>query len=245
MNITPELLTSLNLSNAEAAVYLATLELGQGSILDIARKSGVKRSSIYNFIEELKTRGLLIETKKKKRAVFSAAPPRSLVEIEQTRLKDLHRLLPELEAIENQSRTKPRVTFYEGLDGIKQVYADSLRTPGQIIRGYSDFEAGLKVVGDAYYTEHYVLERKKKNIFYHAIARDNQASHDWAKWDNQGLRETRFMPGEGVTTEMNIYGDHIALISFRAKIPFAVLIEDKDLAHSMRLVWQQLWDRLG
>ena len=44
-----ELIKSLGLSEAEIAVYLATLELGQANVQEISRKSGVKRTSIYNF----------------------------------------------------------------------------------------------------------------------------------------------------------------------------------------------------
>jgi predicted transcriptional regulator len=244
MNITPELLQSLNLSSSEAAVYLAALELGESSILEIARESGVKRSSIYNFLEELKSRGLIIETKKKKRAVFSAAPPRSLVEIENTRLKDLQRLLPELEAVENKSRTKPRVTFHEGIEGIKHAYTDSFKAKGSIL-GFSDFDAGLKVMGYDYYTDYYEPERARRKLYYRAIVRDSAETREYIKDDNRYWRESKILPGEGVSTEINIYNDTVCLNSFRAKKPFAVLIEDKDLAQSLRYVWQQLWDRLG
>lgn len=121
------MLKSLNLSEAQAAMYLATLELGQATMQAIAKKSGIKRTSIYNFIEEMKERQLIVETRKKKRNVYSAVAPSNLVEIEKARLRELEVLMPELTAIQNKGRNKPRVTFYEGLEGIKEVYADSLK----------------------------------------------------------------------------------------------------------------------
>ena len=48
-----ELIQTLGLSEHEAAVYLAALELGEANIQEISRKSGVKRTSIYNFIDTL------------------------------------------------------------------------------------------------------------------------------------------------------------------------------------------------
>lgn len=243
MRISSELLTSLNLSNTEAAVYLAALELGEGSILDISRESGIKRSSIYNFIGVLKTRGLIVETKKKKRAVFSAAPPHTLVEIEHTRLNDLVRLLPELEAVENKSRSKPRVTFHEGIEGIKHAYTDSFKAKESIL-GFSDFDAGLDVMGYDYYTDYYEPERSKRKLWYRAIVRDSVKTREYLKDDNKFWRESKILPGEGVSTEINIYNDTIALNSFRSKKPFAVLIEDKDVAQSLRYLWHELWDRL-
>ena len=70
-----ELIQTLGLSEQEVAVYLAALELGEAHIQDISRKSGVKRTSIYNFIDALKERQLLSEIKKGKRKLYSAVSP--------------------------------------------------------------------------------------------------------------------------------------------------------------------------
>lgn len=242
--INPEILASLHLTEAQAAVYVAALELGEGSILDIARKSRVKRSSVYNFIEDLKIRGLIIETHKKKRAVFSAASPRTLLEIEHARLKDLQRLMPELEAIENKSRTKPRVTFYEGVEGMKEMYADTLKYRDVRIDGFSDFEASTKVLGDRYFRDYYILERKKRGIMHRGILKDDPAGRAYQRDDNKHLRESRLLPGRGVSTEIQMCGDKVWLKSFRAKTPLGVIIEDHDIADSLHYVWEQLWERL-
>ena len=127
IKLSKQLLKSLNLSADEAAVYLATMELGQATIQVIAKKSGVKRTTIYHFIEELKERGLLQETRKKKRNVYTAVHPKQLLTIEQVRLKELEHLIPELTAVYNKSTTKPRVTFYEGVNDIKDALADLIR----------------------------------------------------------------------------------------------------------------------
>jgi len=53
MNQLNETLLQMGLNEKEAKVYLACLELGGATIAEIAEKSGVKRTSIYNFLEEL------------------------------------------------------------------------------------------------------------------------------------------------------------------------------------------------
>ena len=45
-------------------------------------------------------------------------------------------------------------------------------------------------------------------------------------------------------TEINIYGDKVALMSYRTKIPFCVLIEDHNIAETLRSAWKELWERL-
>src|SRR3989344_3445304 len=111
------LLSSLGLSEAQAMIYTTALELGESNMQQLSRKSDIKRTSIYNFIDELKNRGLIVETRKKKHKVYSAVHPRQLLEIEKTKIIELEHAMPELLAIQNKSKTKPRVTFYDGIEG--------------------------------------------------------------------------------------------------------------------------------
>ena len=54
----------------------------------------------------------------------------------------------------------------------------------------------------------------------------------------------KFIKAEELKTEINIYGDKVAMMSFRSNPPFAVLIENKDIAETLRTAWQELWERL-
>lgn len=238
------MLKSLNLSEAQGAVYVAALELGQATMQALAKKSGVKRTSIYNFIEEMKERQLIVETRKKKRNVYSAVAPDQLMEMERLRLHELQQLMPELTAIQNKGRNKPHVTFYEGVEGIKEVYADSLKEK-KTIYGFWDYENATKVMGEEYYDSYYRPERKRLNIFYKGILRDSPATRASLQYDNKAFRESKFIQKGEFTTEINIYGNKVALLSFLNKPPFGVLIEDKDIADTLRTAWENLWDKLG
>ena len=65
-----ELLNKLGLNQKEANVYMACLELGSGTIKELSEKSGVKRTSIYNFLEELKQKGLITQIQKGKKTIL-------------------------------------------------------------------------------------------------------------------------------------------------------------------------------
>lgn len=241
--ISAQLLKSLNLSEAQASVYLAALELGQATMQALAKKSGVKRTSIYNFIEEMKDRQLIVETRKKKRNMYSAVAPGNLLEIEKTRLQELETLMPELTAIQNKGRNKPRVTFYEGVEGLKEVFGDALKERKPVC-GFWDYENAEKVLGN-YLETHYRPERKRLNIFYKGILRDSPTTRAALKYDNKAFRESKFIKKGEFTTEINIYGNKVALLSFLNKPPFGVIIEDKDIADTLRTAWENLWDNLG
>ncbi len=236
------LLHSLNLTEAQASVYAAALELGVANMQQLATKSGIKRTSIYNFIEGMKERGFIVEITKRKRTMYSAVAPEQLVEIEKTRLAELEHALPELRAIQNESMTKPRVAFYDGIEGIKEVYADILKDKKEIV-AFEDLENMKKVLPDSFYSW-FPSERARRNIPIKAILRDSPEAREITKLDIRLLRKTKLINSSDWKTEINIYGDKVALMSYRTKIPFCVLIEDHNIAETLRSAWKELWERL-
>ena len=148
--ISKNILYSLGLSEQQVTVYLAALELGESNMQQLARKSGIKRTSIYNFIEELKDRGFIIEVKKKKRRMYSGVNPQQLLEIEKLRMKELEAVMPELMAIQNKSQTKPRVSFYEGIDNVLAVYDDQLKERKPIF-AFEDMEYMKMAMPESFY----------------------------------------------------------------------------------------------
>ena len=174
MKISKQLLRGLALNESQTAVYLAAMELGQANMQELARKSQVKRTSIYNFIEELKERGLIVETKKKNRRIYSATHPEQLIEIQKNRVSEMQHLLPELLAIYNKSNNKPRVTFYEGIEGVEQVYADMLKDKKPIC-AYEALEH-MKAGARKTFFSTWPFERAKRGITFKSITRSSRSS---------------------------------------------------------------------
>lgn|SRR3989338_1360392 len=231
----------LGVSDDEGKVYVAALELGEANMQELATKSGVPRTSIYNFMKSMVKRRLLATGKRKKRTVYSAIHPNQLLEIEHGRMRELQTLLPQLLAIHNKSKTKPIVTFHEGIEGIKEVLYDMLKE-GQTVSAWSDFKAMAENLGD-YYFDVFPAERAKKKIISRNIVSDNPKARELAKADAKYFRETKFWNAVDVKIEINIYANKVALNSYREN-PFAVVIEDVAIAETLRLVWQQQWESL-
>lgn len=236
------LFKELAVNDEQAKVYLAALELGQANMRELAEKAGLKRTSVYNYVKELIQKKLITIGKKRKRTVYSAIHPNMLIEIEKARLAELHRTLPELLAIYNKSKTKPRVTFYEGVDGIKEVLQDMLKEK-QPVSAFSDFKHMVAVFGD-YYFDVFPPERAKRGIISRNIVPDTPKARELAKKDARYLRETKFLQVPDLKTEINIYGDKVALNSYQSSPPFGVIIEDAHIAETLRTIWQQLWNKI-
>ena len=151
-------------------------------------------------------------------------------------------ILPELLAVYNKSRTKPRIVFYEGFDGIKEVYADTLKEKAMIV-GWSDYEQSKKIMGSYYQT--YAQERSKRGILYKVIARDTPAAQQKVESKNRELRDIRVGSLAGITTELYMYANKVAMISFRSSPLFAVIIEDPSIAETLRFIWEDAWNKLA
>ncbi len=233
---------TLGMEPMQAKVYVAALELGEATIQRLAHKSGVNRSTIYTFIDELKSRGYLLETRKGKRKVYSAVHPERLVEMEKNRFEELERMLPELLAINNESQRKPRVTYYEGWQGIEEVYGDMLRDKKEIT-AYEDVEH-LKGALPARIFDWFPKERAKRDILIRSISRDTKEAREFSKRNIGLLREVKFIKAADFKTDINIYGDKVALMDLRSDQPFCVLIENPHLADTMRILWKHFWDTL-
>lgn len=241
IKISKQLIQSLNLTPSQAKVYLAALELGQASMQDLSRKSEVKRTTIYKFIDDLKDRNLITEIKRKTRKFYSAVPPEQLVELQKNRLQELNDLLPQLKAIENSSVTKPRVLFYEGIDAVKELYSDTLKERKPIV-GWSDLSKTRNALGK--FIDEYPDERARRNITLKWIIPDSVDAREFTRRDYGLLRETKFLPNANFKIDVNIYGDKVSLVNAHSTNPFAVLIQNQDVADTLKEAWQQLWNRL-
>jgi hypothetical protein len=92
---------------------------------------------------------------------------------------------------------------------------------------------------------HFPKERARKGILIRSISRDTPFAREFSKKNIGLLRETKFLPAGEFKTDINIYGDKVALMDLRGKPPMCVLIENPFLAATMRIVWTALWERLG
>ena len=133
LNKLAEELQEIGLSEKEAQVYLATLELGQETVQNISKKSGVNRATTYVILESLQKKGIVTVFEQEKKTIFIAEGPTALYNIireqeEALQKKDveLDSMMPQLMSVYNLHPEKPKVTFYEGKEGLKKMQEEFL-----------------------------------------------------------------------------------------------------------------------
>jgi sugar-specific transcriptional regulator TrmB len=236
---THQLLQKLGFSENEIKVYLATLESGLASGQIIAEKAGVKRTTAYSVLAYLVNRGVVGKSKVKGKTRFLAEPPQRLLLLTKEIEEGIKSSLPELEAIYNKNEVKPKITFFEGIEGIKNVFEDTLREkPKEILMWLTDdYFKDLQQ-----YSADYIKERVKLDMHAKRIA---PAGSIWIrqnkKHDAQELSETIAVPPEmmNIGIEVNVYNNKLAFMNFREKI--GIIIESQAIADAMRQAYELSW----
>ncbi len=230
-------LENLGLDEKEARVYLACLELGSASVAEIAKKAGVKRTSIYNFLEDMVRRGFVSEIKRDDQILLSAENPEVLESKAQKNLASVQNVMPELLAMFNRPGNKPRVKFYQGLDGIRKIYEETLKSK-EPIYAFSDFERMMPLMEK--WMWRYAERRAEKGIKFFSIAKDGLWARKAEAKAREHLREMKIVKNISFDSEINVYENKTAILSFQR--PYAgLIIEDSAIAQTLKSVWQMLW----
>jgi sugar-specific transcriptional regulator TrmB len=228
----PHVLENAGVTRVEAKVYLALVELGSSLAGAITRHSGVQRRTVYDALERLIEKGLVSYIKTNNRKYFQAADPDRLLDIAKGRLDRLQDVLPGLKQHFTMSHEKQETTFFSSQYGLKTVFDDQIATAKEILILGASTNA-YRIV--KYYFDRYDNIREKKKIpvriiFSQKIRRKIP------------LSQVRYLPKEyNSHTATNIYGDKVAIILWTEN-PFAVLINQKEIAESFRKYFELMWN---
>lgn len=235
----------IGLDEKEAKIYLAALELGPTSIQNLTKKSGIKRSTVYEMIKNLKSLGLISETTKGKRKLIVAAEPENLKRGLKEKEKLLAEIMPELKSISNIGFIKPRIMFYEGGEGIREIYRDTLKSKNKTTLWFSPIKSMLETIGEDF-LNHYVEERIKKEIWVKSVYITKERVPDYKylrpETFEKTLRKIKFTPPDiDIENTMCIYDSKVAIMSSRKEL-FGFVIESEDYANMMKVFHNLLWN---
>jgi sugar-specific transcriptional regulator TrmB len=231
-------LSDIGIPEREARVYTALLELGESTVLPIARKADVQRTYVYDILELLKKRGLVSHIEKNGRRHYIAEDPSKIGQILKERVHNFSGMLPELKALYNSSPTKPRVQFYEGKEEIKALY-EHLKDVAWYDSIFSQIEV-LKVWGN------YSNELGKKVADNGVEVRELVTSSDnpeYAKYYKKGKQELRHLPDwVEFNQDFILFENKLALISYEKDL-HTIVIESPGIVQSFRSLFDFMWEK--
>jgi sugar-specific transcriptional regulator TrmB len=241
-----ESLEKLGFQEKKANIYVALLELGEGSVIDLAKKTGLKRTTVYNILPEMVQEGLVRTGVKKKHRFFFIENPNNLKQDFQDKIHIIDKLLPELRAIHNIIPNKPKITFYEGIGGMKDLYLNTLDSlhGGDIILSYTGFKDYYKFMPREF-MDWYVAERIKRKIRIKMIVPDSETTREILQQAQNTLREIKVVPQAEwqFSADTEIYANKVALISHTENF-MGVILESKEINQMQRMAFEIMWNAL-
>lgn len=239
---TLESLKKFGLSEKEAKVYLAGLELGDSLASDISLKSNLPRTLIYDILERLIDFGLISYSIKNNKKHFRTANPKELIRIIKEKEEAIKEALPQLEEIQKIDGVKrPKVEIYEGKDGMKTVMNDILRSNVKEFLAYGSSRSSFEIIPA--FMEEWHKERIKRKVIMKILYNNTKEAREKVKNKTESLKYVnfKFAPIELESPTANIiYASKVVLQSW-TKEPFAVVIESKEMADNQRRYFDELW----
>ena len=237
-------LESVGLAEKESSVYLALLALGRAKVSAISRKAGMNRTTGYGILDSLVAKGLARVSGKEPKQEYAAESPDALIAMLTNELEGKKKELaiagawvPRLKSMQ-KIEDRPQVKFYEGADGLKQVYENTL-TSTETIRAYAAVEEMHTALPN--YFPAYYKRRTKSGIAIQTIMPDTPLSKERASHDAEEARESALVPAEkfGFHPEINIYDNKVMIASWREKL--GIIIESAEIADAMKKIFELAW----
>ncbi|HBH45901.1 MAG: hypothetical protein A2445_00245 [Candidatus Jacksonbacteria bacterium RIFOXYC2_FULL_44_29] len=244
------LLQTIGLTSDQIVIYETLLKIGALKARDLTLKTPYKRALVYKLLDDLVKLGLAEkETKPGQVTTFRSTHPSALaalLEERQGQLKNVEKTLtsslPGLISAFNLISGRPGIRFFEGVEGLKQVYLDTLVNTEMIyaLLTPAEIEPNLKKWLDATY----IKARVKAGIKAQVIAPMSKETVNYHQLDEKSLRETLVISGEDypVAVEVNIYGQNkVAFISYRADELIGVILESPHIYNTMKTFFKLAW----
>ncbi len=243
----------LGLNPKEAQLMTILFQHESLKVSLLAKKAHLNRTTAYGLLKNLIQKGLVTTTNQHKTTEFQSIDP-DILPTYIERQKDLleknkkkwQGLLPEIKKMRGASELLPHVTFFDGIEGVKQAYEDSLQNNKEkYIRCLSGPDAINQTLG-AEYIKYYVNKRARLGIQCIGLAADSPFVQLTQSLDNTALRVTKIIPKEyRLDIEMVIYDQKVAMFSFQKDKPVAIIIEDEAISNSMKTLFRYLIEKLN
>jgi len=227
-----EVLENLGLETREIKIYLTLIREPNLTALQIAKETGIDRTTTYDILEKLMNKGIVSLFIQNKTRHFKALTPKKLLFYFKEKYSSLETILPSLNQVSDKTKEPVRCELFQGKNGFKTVLMD-------FVEANTDYKAiGIRkeyeeILG--YLTDQYVLKFNELNVKETAIV-ERDAEFIPIKKGVYRYIDKKFLPP--ITTV--IYNN--VVIFFIWKEPyFAIRIENKEFAKLQEEYFDIMW----
>jgi len=236
-------LRQIGLSEKEAKVYLALLQLGRSTAYSVAVLAALKRPTTYLILDELVKTGFVVEIPSAVKKLYEAKPPEEIFAMAKERMKVAESALPNIQSLARKKQGKTQTLYFEGLSGLEQALKYRINDQrGQEAIGF--YAASSDMPAEATeLTKAWEEDCKKYNIKVRGFIPKKYLSSVSSKKDKELGRSFKPLPNESYSSRVSLdtVGDMVRFIDTISPIPQATIIESAEAAKAMRQIFDRMW----
>ena len=246
-------LKELGFEDKEISVYIACLQEKLNTPTNLGKKTGLKRSTVYFYLEKLKQKGLIVYEVKKSRKYITALPPKqSLKKYIQTKREKIGQeeevvkdLISKLGTIVQGNNNYSKVYHYEGEEGL-QFVIDKILKAKKDIYWIGSIETLLSLVGEKHLYQLLTVKRLKQGTTTYAITDKKILQYNKFSQMIREQRHFRFLDKDfTIPAVLALFGNNVCLISKDNNKIKIVLIEDELMLKITHFLFESMWVSLS
>ena len=249
-------LSKTGLSDKEAEIYAYLVEHGGAFPSAISKATGINRTTAYKILDILSIKGLVTELEKRKKLFYQAESPRSLerftgsqITIAKRHKESLDQIMHTLEGLYRGSPNKPVVRFFEGKEGVLNVYRDHIEgSKSYEMLSFSNTSYLMEFITEEF-RNNYIKRKSQIGITTRAILPDSEIDINynetiygkfpkkiWPKIKNISKDIFSFK------SDLTIYGENkVSIINFSEPNLTGTIIEDQTVHDMMKMIFELSW----
>ncbi|KKW17467.1 hypothetical protein A3C86_02065 [Candidatus Kaiserbacteria bacterium RIFCSPHIGHO2_02_FULL_49_16] len=235
-------LMGAGLTHKQAQVYVACLEAGPSKIPQIASLSQIKRTTVYGIVEELEALDLVKSSYNGKQKLYEAQDPALILSMLEERKRRMTEILPGLTNLFITHRVRPKISFFEGREGVRKIYDDVLECKSKEVKQVVRVRQHNEAVGDAFIKE-FIRKRVARGIVTHNLhpKHGDLYTNERGMEDLKRKRFVRYLPPSVFYAAIIMIYDHkVAMVSTKEE-NFGFIIESKEFSNTISAYFDFMW----
>jgi len=246
-------LKELGLEEKEIQIYLSCLGQDAPTPTLIAKQAGLKRATVYFYLDKLNKKGLIEwEIRKGRKHISSVAPRRGLKQYIKQKKEELERgehiikgLLVELEKVPHSKTSDSKVFHYEGEEGVRFAI-DKILSSRKDIYWLGSMETLLSATGETWWYKMFTTKRLQQGTTTYGITDRRILQYPQFSEMKENKRFFRFLEEDfTIPAVLGVFGNSVCLFSRQTNELRVVLVENALMSQAVQFLFKSLWVSLS
>jgi sugar-specific transcriptional regulator TrmB len=242
------ILQQLGFNENQVFVYEFLLQNGTQKASIIAKNTPLQRGVVYKTLDELVDMHVIEKRESLGSvALFEPLHPSVLKSVAEHRVRRAQNIenivdneIGSFVSLYNLANNKPGIEFYDGIDGVKKVIYDTLKSKTAIYT-YADMEQVNKYIGKI--NAEYAKKRDRLDIMKKVLLVDSDYTHRLLESYQKTNLDIRFVKNvPHFATVMQIYDNKVSYVTLSEEKMIGIIIQDKSIYEMHKALFKNMWN---